>query len=54
MSNEFEVKRVEWDEHGEILREIRGRVFVLEQGVAVELEQDGNDPAAYHFLGLLR
>ncbi len=53
MSNEFEVRRVTWEEAGPILRDIRTRVFVLEQGVSASLEQDGNDPDAYHFLGLL-
>jgi predicted GNAT family N-acyltransferase len=53
MSNEFEVQRVSWEEARDTLRAIREQVFILEQGMPPELEIDGQDEAAYHFLGSL-
>jgi predicted GNAT family N-acyltransferase len=53
MSNEIEVRRVSWAEAHETLVALRTAVFVVEQGVSEEIERDGNDPDARHFLCLL-
>ena len=50
---ELVVRQVEWPVAEDALRSIREQVFILEQGVAPEIEVDGNDPGAYHFLGTL-
>jgi predicted GNAT family N-acyltransferase len=42
------VRLVTWDEAGAELLALRTRVFVHEQGVPLELEQDGRDPTAMH------
>jgi predicted GNAT family N-acyltransferase len=44
--------RVEWSTHMEKLRAIRQRVFIEEQKVPLELEWDGLDEEATHFLAL--
>jgi predicted GNAT family N-acyltransferase len=43
---------VEWSSHKDRLRAIRGTVFIEEQGVPKELEWDGLDEAAHHFIAL--
>ena len=44
--------RVEWSTHMEKLRAIRQRVFIEEQSVPLDLEWDGLDEEATHFLAL--
>ncbi len=44
--------RVEWLTHMEKLRAIRQRVFIEEQNVPMDLEWDGLDEEANHFLAL--
>jgi predicted GNAT family N-acyltransferase len=46
----YRVDRAEWSREREMLREIRRRVFVREQGVPEELEWDGKDETAVHLL----
>ena len=41
-----------WDEHEAALRGLRQNVFINEQHVPEELEWDGEDSAAIHFLAL--
>lgn len=43
---------VSWESHGQILEELRARVFIEEQGVAADIERDGQDADAHHFLAL--
>lgn len=43
-----QVRLVSWEEAGTELLALRTQVFVHEQGVPFELEQDGRDPAATH------
>jgi predicted GNAT family N-acyltransferase len=47
---QFRVDPVEWSREHEILRDIRLRVFVQEQGVPEDLEWDGMDESAVHVL----
>lgn len=44
--------KVDWATHRDRLRAIRARVFIEEQGVAKELEWDGLDESAHHFIAL--
>lgn len=44
--------RVEWSTHGTKLKQIRDRVFAAELGIAPDLENDGQDADADHFLAL--
>lgn len=44
--------KVDWATHGEQLRGIRARVFIEEQGVPKDLEWDGLDEDAHHFIAL--
>lgn len=46
------VTAVDWDTHAERLRQVRETVFVEEQQVPRELEWDGLDESATHFLAL--
>lgn len=43
-----------WSEHQNALQEVRHQVFVAEQAVPAELEWDGNDERAYHWLAFDR
>ena len=43
-----------WDEHESALRALRQKVFINEQHVPEELEWDGEDDNAVHFLALDR
>ena len=43
---------VGWRTHEEVLRSIRGAVFVDEQGIPREIEWDGQDEDAQHFLAI--
>lgn len=47
---QYTVKPVYWTATQKILRAIRARVFVEEQGVPPELEWDGLDEHAYHVI----
>ncbi len=47
------VKEVDWATGSELLRTLRARVFIEEQGVPRELEWDGQDEDAVHFLATL-
>ena len=47
---QFTVRLADWSADREALREVRGRVFVEEQGVPAELEHDDNDPVAIHVI----
>ncbi len=42
----------DWETHREVLSELRGKVFIEEQGVAREIEWDGQDEDAHHFLAI--
>lgn len=44
------ISRVNWEEYQTPLQEIRAAVFIDEQQVPVELEWDGEDEQAYHWL----
>jgi predicted GNAT family N-acyltransferase len=44
--------RVDWSGNQTKLRQIRERVFIAEQGISRDLEWDGNDEDADHFLAL--
>ena len=46
----FTVKPVYWNATQQVLRAIRSKVFVEEQGVPPELEWDGLDEHAYHVM----
>ena len=43
---------VDWLSHQEVLRAIRGEVFVEEQGVPREIEWDGQDEVSHHFMAI--
>jgi len=45
-----QIEQVDWEELRADLLQIRYRVFVHEQGVPLELEQDAQDPRALHLL----
>lgn len=47
----FTVKPVYWTASQQALKQIRTTVFVMEQGVPMELEWDGLDEHAYHVMG---
>jgi predicted GNAT family N-acyltransferase len=49
---EVQVIPVAWDSHREILQKLRGIVFIEEQGVPQEVEWDGQDEDAQHFLAI--
>lgn len=49
---ETHVIQADWPSHAETLRDIRGKVFVEEQGVPQDLEWDGQDDTAHHFLAI--
>jgi predicted GNAT family N-acyltransferase len=46
------VLNVDWPTHQEVLQAIRGEVFIEEQGVPREIEWDGQDDVAHHFLAI--
>ncbi|EKF73634.1 acetyltransferase [Alcanivorax hongdengensis A-11-3] len=48
----FSIIETSWDEHEAALRELRQRIFINEQHVPDELEWDGLDQDATHFLAL--
>ena len=49
----YQAKIVDWHEYAEPLSTLRHQVFVIEQGVPVELEIDGEDDAACHVVVLI-
>ncbi len=49
---EVHVLPVDWLTHQEALQAIRGRVFIDEQGVPKEIEWDGQDDTAHHFIAI--
>ena len=53
-SSALEVAIVDWDAHKEVLRAIRGEVFIEEQGVPKDIEWDNHDQQALHFLATLK
>lgn len=50
MARSILIQQVHWHAYESILREIRTRVFVQEQGVPETLEWDGMDPHCRHWL----
>ncbi|MDX1803229.1 MAG: GNAT family N-acetyltransferase [Alcanivorax sp.] len=48
----FSIIETRWDEHEPALRDLRRQVFIDEQHVPEELEWDGQDQAATHFLAM--
>ena len=52
MSNTFTVHLITWHDGEPLLRAIREKVFMQEQGVSAELEWDGKDKACHHALAL--
>ncbi|KAF0804174.1 acetyltransferase [Alcanivorax xiamenensis] len=46
----FSIIETTWDEHEPALRQLRETIFIGEQNVPEELEWDGEDPGACHFL----
>tara|TARA_B100001964_G_scaffold52032_1_gene58772 strand:+ start:182 stop:607 length:426 start_codon:yes stop_codon:yes gene_type:complete len=49
---DYQVKIVDWHECAEHLGSLRNEVFVIEQGVPVALEIDGEDDLACHAVAL--
>ena len=49
----YQTKIVDWHEYAEPLSALRYQVFVIEQGVPVELEIDGEDDTACHVAALI-
>jgi predicted GNAT family N-acyltransferase len=52
MSSPFTVHLITWHDGEPLLRSIREKVFILEQGVPAELEWDGKDESCHHALAL--
>ena len=52
MSNPFTVHLISWHDGEPLLRVIREKVFMQEQGVPAELEWDGLDNVCHHALAL--
>lgn len=50
--NKFSCSEVSWDKEKNKLKQVRYSVFIEEQGVAQELEWDGEDNDSLHFLAL--
>lgn len=46
----FTIRRVDWAQSADDLRAVRHAVFIVEQGIAEELEWDAFDPACTHAL----
>lgn len=47
---EIEIIKGSWNEHSKEIAAVRYAVFVKEQNVPVDLEQDGRDPDMFHVL----
>lgn len=52
MSNPFTVHLISWHDGEPLLRAVREKVFMQEQGVSAELEWDGLDQVCHHALAL--
>ena len=52
MNNPFTVHLITWHDGQPLLRAIREKVFMQEQGVSAELEWDGRDESCHHVLAL--
>ncbi len=52
MSNPFTVHLISWHDGEPLLRDIREKVFMKEQGVTADLEWDGKDKSSHHALAL--
>lgn len=52
MSNELSIVKVDWLKYQSALQSIRESVFIEEQGVPTELEWDGQDEQAEHWLAV--
>ncbi len=52
MSRDFYIQSVNWFHAHADLLSVRHEVFVTEQGVPEEMEQDEHDPLSLHFLAL--
>ncbi len=52
MSNPYTVHLITWHDGEPLLRAIREKVFMQEQGVSAELEWDGKDDTCHHALAL--
>lgn len=52
MSNAFTVHLISWHDGQPLLRGIREKVFIQEQGVSAELEWDSLDEVCHHALAL--
>ena len=52
MNDQVRIQEVEWEEFRKPLLQVRFLVFVDEQGVPPEMEEDEHDPAALHLLAL--
>ncbi|WP_144395556.1 GNAT family N-acetyltransferase [Pleionea sediminis] len=50
MQEEFIVSEVSWNDACDLLKQVREKVFVLEQRVSTQIEIDGRDPVCYHVL----
>jgi predicted GNAT family N-acyltransferase len=50
--SEIQVRIAHWQQDNAELRRIREQVFIIEQAVPPELEWDGEDASAQHFLAL--
>ena len=48
----FEIREADWETDRDLLRQLRETVFVIEQGVPLELEWDGLDSKAIHLLAV--
>lgn len=48
--SDFNIVQAEWDQHKDLLVDIRKQVFIIEQQVPPELELDEFDMSATHFL----
>ena len=53
MKTDLKIITTSWHENQHILSKLRNKVFVEEQGVPEELEQDEQDPSALHFLAYI-
>ncbi len=52
MTGGYQVIEASWSEHEEVLKDIRRQVFIEEQEIPREIEWDGMDEEATHFLAL--
>jgi predicted GNAT family N-acyltransferase len=52
MNNDLTIRLADWHSERETLLAIRHRVFVHEQGVPAELEEDTADPTSLHLLAI--